>query len=247
MRPRCLSFTKSYMINRVTVKGVSGVVREIWRYPVKSLAGEQIDDSNVTELGLEGDRRWALVDSLPNRAGKLLTIREHERLLTYRARLVRGEVDVETRAGDIRPLDSSFVQELTEQAGRALELRDHIGGNFDDSPVLMVNLATVVAFEHEAGMRVDHRRFRANFYVEGLEPDDELAWLGHQIAVGQVRLEVTKRCDRCVIITRDPDTTVASPSLLRVLTEKRDVCMGVYCRVTTPGWVSVGDAVGLSD
>lgn len=235
------------MINWVTVKALSGAVREIWRYPVKSLAGESLTDCSLTELGLEGDRRWAFVDSLPNRAGKLLTIREHERLMTYSSRLVRDEVEVVGPAGDVRALDATLVQKLTDQAGRALELRDRPGGNFDDSPVLVVNLATVAAFENEAGMRVDHRRFRANIYVDGLRPDDELLWLGRHIMAGAVRLEATKRCDRCVIITRDPDTTVASPRLLRLLTETREACMGVYCRVTRPGRVGLGDSVGLLD
>jgi uncharacterized protein len=241
------SFRKSYIIDRVTVKALGGVVREIWRYPVKSLAGEQLDDCNITGLGLEDDRRWALVDSLRNRAGKLLTIREHEQLMTYSAQLINGQVSVVDPNGQRRPLDALLVQEFADQAGRALELRDRPSGNFDDSPVLVVNLATVASFEHEVGMSVDHRRFRANFYVEGLEPDDELSWLGHHITVGHVRLEVTKRCDRCVVVTRDPDSTVASPILLRVLTENREACMGVYCSVTTPGRVRVGDSVGLSD
>jgi hypothetical protein len=55
---------------------------------------------------------------------------------------------------------------------------------------------------------------------------------------------VTKRCDRCVVITRDPETTVASPELLRILTETHETCMGLYCRVVRPGRVAVGDLCG---
>ena len=51
-------------------------VVEVWRYPVKSMAGERLASSTVSETGLLGDRRWALVDGTPNRAGKPLTIRE---------------------------------------------------------------------------------------------------------------------------------------------------------------------------
>ncbi|HAC44902.1 MAG TPA: Fe-S protein, partial [Chloroflexi bacterium] len=57
-----------------------GTVAEIWRYPVKSMAGERLESCLVAETGLEGDRRWALVDGQANRAGKPLTIRETELL-----------------------------------------------------------------------------------------------------------------------------------------------------------------------
>ncbi|HLQ24071.1 MAG TPA: MOSC N-terminal beta barrel domain-containing protein, partial [Gemmatimonadales bacterium] len=71
-------------------------VVEVWRYPVKSMSGERLDSCEVAETGLVGDRRWALVDGSPNRAGKPLTIREDEQLMTYRARLDGRGVEVVT-------------------------------------------------------------------------------------------------------------------------------------------------------
>jgi len=220
-------------------------VVELWRYPVKSMAGERLDSCAVTATGLEGDRRWALVDGTPNRAGKLLTIREEERLMTYQARLVGGAVEVVSADGETHRLDQGVVTRIAGQASRPLTLRDLEGANFDDSPVLVVNLATVSAFGVRAGMTVDHRRFRANLYVDGLEPDAEGGWLGRRLRVGEVELEAIKRCERCVVITRDPDTPVTTPALLRVLTETYETFMGVYCRVTRPGRVAVGDQLHL--
>jgi uncharacterized protein YcbX len=107
-----------------------------------------------------------------------------------------------------------------------------------------VNLATVAAFAREAGVDIDRRRFRANLYVEGLEPEEEVQWVGRRIMAGSAVLEVVKRCERCVVITRDPETTIATPELLRVLTQSSETCMGVYCRVLTPGAVAVGDLCG---
>jgi uncharacterized protein len=218
---------------------------EVWRYPVKSMAGERLDSCAVGEKGLEGDRRWALVDGTPNRAGKPLTIREEARLMTYRARLAGGVVEVLTPDGEIRGLDEGTVAHLAAETSRSLTLRELEGANFDDSPVLLVNLATVAVFEAEAGMRVDHRRFRANLYVDGLEPSEEISWLGRRVAVGGTELEVVSRCERCVVITRDPDTSAATPALLRVLTETHETYMGVYCLVTRSGRVAVGDPVHL--
>jgi len=219
-------------------------VGQIWRYPVKSMGGERLDACLITDTGLEGDRRWALVDGTVNRAGKLLSIRQDERLMTYRARLEENVAVVVTPEGETRRLEEGMVALLTERTARPLTLRDAAGANFDDSHVLVVNMASVTAFGLEAGFHVDHRRFRANLYVEGLEPEEELGWLGRQIRAGNAELEVTKRCDRCVVITRDPETTAAAPDLLRILTETHDTCMGLYCRVVRPGRVAVGDACG---
>jgi uncharacterized protein YcbX len=218
-------------------------VAEVWRYPVKSMAGERLDSCAVTEKGLDGDRRWALVDGSPNRAGKLLTITKHKGLMTYRARLADGGAEVVTPVGEIRDLDERMVSQLASEASRPLTLREIDGGNFDDSPVLIVSLATVAAFGVLARMHVDHRRFRANLYVEGLAPEEEVAWVGQQVQVGDAVLEVVSRCERCAVITHDPDTTNTTPELLRLLAETAQTCLGVYCRVTRPGRVAAGDSI----
>ena len=218
-------------------------VAEVWRYPVKSMAGERLDSCEVAATGLVGDRRWALVDGSPNRAGKPLTIREDDRLMGYHARLVDGRAEVVTSRGDVAVMDGDLVSRLAAETSRPLTLRELEGANFDDSPILVVNLATVVAFGVEAGREVDHRRFRANLYVGGLAPEEELGWIGGRVMVGAAELEVVSRCERCVVITKDPDTSATTPELLRVLAQTRETCMGVYCRVTRPGRVAAGDHV----
>lgn len=219
-------------------------VTEIWRYPVKSMAGEQMDSALITEHGLEGDRRWAFIDGSPNRAGKRLTIRQHERLMSYRARLANGGVEVLAPDGEVHVLDGRFVELLESESSRPLTLADIQGANFDDAHVLVVNIATVKAFSSESAVNVDHRRFRANLYIDGLPPEEEISWVGRSIRAGDAELEVVSRCERCVVITRDPDTTQTSPELLRLLTEQHETCMGVYCQVVRPGRVAIADFIG---
>jgi uncharacterized protein YcbX len=223
---------------------VTGTVVEIWRYPVKSMAGERLDSVGVTDVGLEGDRQWALVDGTPNRAGKLYTNIQDARLMRYGARLAGDGVMVATPAGKMARLDDQFVAELAEAVSKPLTLRDRAGDNFDDSHVLVANLATIAAFGLEAGIDMDRRRFRANFYLDGLEPEEEVRWVGHRIRAGSAVLEVVKRCERCAVVTRDPETTIASPELLRLLAQTSETSMGVYCRVVTPGTVAIGDLCG---
>src|SRR5713226_7981909 len=109
------------------------------------MAGERLESCLIAATGLEGDRRWALVDGTPNRAGKLFTNTQDARLMRYRARLAGRSVEVVTPAGAARSLDLALVAELAAQTSRPLTLRDAAGLNYDDSSVLVVNLSTVVA------------------------------------------------------------------------------------------------------
>src|SRR3989442_1945667 len=149
-------------------------VVEIWRYPVKSMAGERLESCMVTQHGLEGDRRWAFVDGAPHRAGKLFNIKQHDPMMTYRARYAGGVVEVLTPDGALVALDSALVDKLELESARPLELRDLAGGNFDDQPVLIINLASVSSFALEAGMAGAHPRVRANLYFGRVGAPDEI-------------------------------------------------------------------------
>ena len=208
------------------------------------MAGESLDSCAITGRGLDGDRRWAFIDQSPARAGKWFNIKQHAPLMTYHARLVDGALDLVAPDGSSIVLDEALVRRFENESQRPIQLRELPGENFDAAQVLIVNLATVHAFALEAGMPIDPRRFRANLYVEGLEPEEELRWLGRVIQAGDAELEVVDRCERCKVITMDPDTTVATPELLRLLAERHDERLGMYCRVVRPGRVSVGDFVG---
>lgn len=219
-------------------------VVELWRYPVKSMAGERLESCAVTDRGLEGDRRWAFIDQSPNRAGKWFNIKQHAPLMTYQARLVGGELDLVAPDGSSVVLDGELLRRFESEAARPLQLRELPGENFDAAHVHIINSASVQAFGLEAGIKLDPRRFRANLYVEGLQPYEELRWLGSVIRAGTAELEVVDRCERCKVITMDPGTTESTPALLKLLVERHDERMGMYCRVVTPGRVAVGDFVG---
>ena len=207
------------------------------------MAGERLDSCTITGLGLDGDRDWAFIESTEPRVGKFFNIKQHSGLMRYQARLVGGKLEVTAPDGTRSDVDGA-LNTLLGESSRVVNVRNQAGVNFDDAPVLIVNLASVEAFSLEAGMPVDHRRFRANLYVDGLEPEEELRWLGRRIKAGEAELEVIERCVRCVVVNHDPETTETAPRLLELLVERHDKCMGVYCKVTQPGRVTVGDFVG---
>ena len=217
---------------------------ELWRYPVKSMAGERLSCVEVTGDGLAGDRRVAVFDRRGSRPDHPLSARHHPGLLHFRATLAPGGPLVEGPGLAATRWGQPEVRErVSIHCGRELELAEVPQGAFDDSAVHVLGLASVRKLARELGWAVDHRRFRANVYLEGqgLEPDSEPSWAGEQFDLGGATLSVAAGCPRCAITTRNPDTTEAAPGLLRHLVQTRDALMGAYCLVTSPGRIVEGD------
>ena len=99
-------------------------------------------------------------------------------------------------------------------------------------------------------MDLDHRRFRANFYVrwDNGKPFYENELVGAKLRIGEkVTVMVVKNDTRCVIITLDPLTAEASPEVLEVVAKNHANCIGVYGSVLREGTVRAGDAVCAVD
>src|SRR5579872_233607 len=113
------------------------------------MAGESLDRCMVTDLGLEGDRTWAFIDGTEPRVGKFFNIKQNSALMTYRARLVEGALKVTAPDGSKAGLDGALRTVLGDSS-RVVNVRDQAGANFDDAPVLIVNMASLAAFALEA-------------------------------------------------------------------------------------------------
>jgi uncharacterized protein YcbX len=74
----------------LTARDPVGSVVTLWRYPVKSMLGEELNASNVTERGLLGDRGYALVDSADGKIASAKNPRKWPRMLEFRAALAPG-------------------------------------------------------------------------------------------------------------------------------------------------------------
>ena len=100
--------------------------------------------------------------------------------------------------------------------------------------------------------RVDGRRFRMNFGIDGLEPHEEDGWRGRRVRVGEAVVVPQGNVGRCVITTQNPDTGITDLDTLKGLAAyRRDVetteplPFGVHAAVAQPGRVRVGDPVDL--
>lgn len=208
---------------------VVGRLASIWRYPVKSLAGECLTDAEVGASGIPGDRSSVLVvRSGHAREGKAYRGKEHERL-----HLTCG-------------IDAAI--DLGRERG--VELERHDGEHFfDDAPVSMLFDHWLAELRAALGYDVEPERFRSNFFVRAA-PEfrvGELELPGALLDIGGVRLRVRSPIGRCVTPTYDLHTGVSDPAILRFIAQHRDNRMGIYCDVVTTGAVHVGDAITLSD
>jgi uncharacterized protein YcbX len=232
-------------------------VTRLWRYPVKSMQGEQLEEAVIGDRGITGDRQWALVAVA---TGKALTARREPRLLYAFARLAGDDgVEVVLPDGQVTASDG----ELSAWLGYDVELRrasdDERGtyeiaadfehedtsewiswngprGSFHDSNRTQVSIASEASF---AGW--DERRFRFNVIVDG---DGEADLVGRTLRLGDAVVEVSKPIDRCVITTRpQPGGIERDLDVLRTINANKGGRLGIGSLVVTGGKVSVGDAL----
>ncbi len=228
-----------------------GRVAGLWRYPVKSMAGEPLGAAEVSWHGVSGDRRWAFVrDGLQRSGFPYLTIRERPEMARYRPELVEpsrpdhSPAVVHTPAGGALAVDDPAL--LDELGGRARLLKlDR--GLFDAAPLSLITTRTIADLGGLVGAALDVRRFRANLLVEpsGDDAYPEDGWVGATLRLGSVRMRVDRRDQRCVVVNVDPETTERDPAVLRAIARNREACLGVYGTVVAPGAARGGDPVLL--
>lgn len=206
-------------------------VAEIWRYPVKSLRGERLDQVDVLADGLRGDRATQVQDH----KGKRLTGRTAKRLLGLQSGL--DERQEPTIDGCSWQSDEALGL-IRDAAGPGAELAP-LGRHFDDRSILVTTDGAIDA------LGVDGRRLRPNIVIEGVEGLSETTWVGRRLRLGGVELDVVDQCVRCVMTTIDPDSLEIDPSVLRTINEEFGTRMGVLCEVATAGELRVGDLVEL--
>lgn len=237
-----------------------GTVRVLRRYPVKSMAGEDLEGVFVNYAGLVGDRAYAFVNNGNKSNFPWMTGRQAHEMILYQPRYLHPP-----EVNDVRPEAERFQGEVVSPEGERFgvgdaALRKHLEGRFgrpmtlrfseramtDSRPVSIFGWATVHALSNETGMVLDHRRFRANLYIdwENGEPFFENSLVGKTIQVGDhVTVHIVKRDGRCVMITLDPETAKASPEVHRNIVQKHEGCAGVYGAVLREGIVHVRDSV----
>ncbi|MDQ6780461.1 MAG: MOSC domain-containing protein [Candidatus Eremiobacteraeota bacterium] len=220
-------------------------ITELWRYPVKSLAGEALSSVAVEHAGLAFDRRYAIIDCRPLREGKTLTSTQNATMLSYRAVVRDDNVVVTAPTGrrhrwDDPELEKSLAALLQQPIALAESEAERF---FDQHTILMVSAASLRALGEEWQATLDGQRFRPNIVIDGtdLAPFVETTWQQARFNAGGAAFEAVELCERCVVPTIDPKTLERRPDLLRLLVQKHATYFGLYCRVSQTGDIHVGD------
>jgi uncharacterized protein YcbX len=236
-------------------------VLELWRYPVKSMQGEQLATAELGPEGIAGDRQWALFDL---DTGFGLTARRVPDLLFAAARLrADGGVEVVLPDGTVttddgvlsawlgrrvtlraagsvpgRPSYETPDDNLVEAAQETVRWHDWQGapGAFHDNADGRVSLVTTGTLGSW-----DRRRFRSNVVLEGV---GEGGLIGSQVRLGGVVLDVGDPIPRCVMVTRPQAGGIArDTSVLKTIHRERGGDLAVAALVHTPGTVCTGDVL----
>lgn len=233
-----------------------GRVIGLWRYPVKSMAGEALTTVDVGWHGLAGDRRWAFVQESLVRSGfPWLTIRERPDMWHFRPsfsnpdRPDASRTVVETPSGrSLEVVDPALGSEL----GGGVRVIKQNRGVFDTSPLSLITTRTIASLGAAAGAsgELDPLRFRPNLLVEafgdGADRFPEDAWVGAELTIGGLRMRADQRDERCVMINTDPVSAERDLPLLKTAGREHGACAGIYGTVVEPGRVAVGDDVQLA-
>ena len=211
-------------------------VSEIWRYPIKSLKGERLQETEITNLAIPGDRQIAVVRAIN---GRFLTSRSKPKLLG-----LQGSINADgVPTIDGHPWNSAEALQLVrEAAGEPVTLQQIPAPQaFDVLPLLV---ATDGAARY---LNIDHRRLRPNIFLADVPELEERKWPGRIVAIGDVRIHAEKLRDRCVMTTFDPDTQVQDPSVLLRIVRELDGSTALDSSVIHPGTIRVGDQAHIID
>ncbi|MEO8504919.1 MAG: MOSC N-terminal beta barrel domain-containing protein [Acidobacteriota bacterium] len=232
-----------------------GHVEAIFRYPVKSMAGERLESAELGLHGIEGDRRLAF-RRVGDRSGfPWLTATQLPELLLFSPQRQRGDqsdppTHVRTPEGkEMYAFGEELAMEVGRRHGAPVEMMQLRHGIFDDACISVIASDTVREIGQLSGTGPDVRRFRPNVVVRLLEstPFREDAWLGGVLLFGEggdaPAIAVTMRDARCSMVCFDPDSAARAPEVLKAVVRANGNSAGIYGTATRVGRLAVGQTV----
>jgi uncharacterized protein YcbX len=227
-----------------------GHIEALFRYPVKSMAGERLDAANLGWHGLDGDRRLALRRMrTDDRSGMpWLTASKHPELVLFtpchRADGATEGIPTQIRTPDGKELPvfgEDLAAEVERRYGAPVQMMQLRHGIFDEAAISVIATDTVNEISRLAGQSPDVRRFRPNVLVRLLRPapfqEDE--WLGGVLQFGDAddapAIAVTMRDERCSMVNIDPDSASLAPEMMKAVVRVHQNNAGIYGAVNLTG------------
>jgi len=206
-------------------------VDRLWRYPVKSLAGEALETARLTDDGISGDR----IVHVRGPEG-VRTSRRHHRLLGLRGTLgPDGVPQIDGHRWD----DGRALDLVRLAAGTDAWLASDGFGMFDILPLLVATDGAIAAFGR------DGRRLRPNIVIGGVDGLAERTWPGAELHIGGAIIALDSLRPRCPMTTIDPDTLERDPEVLRDIGRRFGGLLALNADIIRPGEIRVGDTARL--
>jgi len=235
-----------------------GHVEAIYRYPVKSMRGERLEDAALGWHGLDGDRRLAFRRMGDTSAFPWLTATRLPALLLFaplrRENGASGDYPTHVRTPhgeEMEVFGEDLAREVGRRHGTPVQMMPLKHGIFDEATVSVIASHTVEEIGRLAGRSLDVRRFRPNVVVRSRRPIpfQEDDWVGGVLAFGDgddaPAVAVTMRDERCAMVNFDPDTADPSPEVLKAVVRVNQNHAGIYGAVTRIGRLAVGQRAFL--
>jgi uncharacterized protein YcbX len=259
------------------VARVTGAVTSITVAPVKGLGLVHVEEVELELTGVRENRRFHLVSAegrlingkvagtlvriapTTDRDGTTLSLRFPDGSVLEGPVVLGDPVETSFYGRPVagRLVDGTFAEALSAFAGQELRLvRVHEPGAGSDrgieGSVSVVSNGTLDRLAREAGEeRIDRRRFRMLFGIDGVEAHAEDGWLGRSVAFGEAVVRLQALVGRCAVTTHDPNTGLADLDTLGIIAGYRShvesdepLPIGVWGGVEVSGRVRIGDPVG---
>jgi uncharacterized protein len=233
-----------------------GEVEALFRYPVKSMAGQSLQTAGLGWHGLGGDRRLAFRRPGDRSGFPWLTASKLPELILFAPQwLDDGDKEalpthVRTPEGTDLPLFSEeLAADVSRRIGSAVEMTHLNRGIFDEASVSLIASATVEDTCRQGGQRSDVRRFRPNVLIKTARgmPFEEDDWLGGVLTFGEgddaAAVSIVNRDERCAMVNYDPDSARPDPQLLKTIVQERANLLGVYGTTIRRGRLAVGQPI----
>jgi uncharacterized protein YcbX len=250
-------------------------VADIFRYPVKGLGPTPMQEVILTMGGgVPFDRRWAIVHDSSKvdpaapgwaRKSNFLCLAKDEKLAQLTIdfeeatqiltifrkgkQISRGKLGDTTGQTLLQTFLNGFMPKGPRGNPRIVEAPGDV--QFTDTPearISLINIASVQDLERVTRTPVDPIRFRANFYLRGLDAWQEFEWVGRRIRIGECVFEIMMRIDRCPATNVNPDSGEVDMNIPQALRRGYDhIDCGVHAKVIMGGRIRQGDPIELMD
>jgi uncharacterized protein YcbX len=210
------------------------------------MGGEALESVILDQRGVVGDRWFAVEDDEGHFASGKSShrFRRRDAVFDFAASTHRDAVRVQSDGHQWTVGDAELDRALSEAMGATVRVlpEDRVPHQ-DAGPVSLVGTASLQWCREHLDVDADFRRIRPNVVVETTEPFVEETWVGAQVSLGDVTLTVVERIERCRMVDLAQDGVAVTAPLLRRLSAQREMCLGVYADVVTPGRTGIGDEV----